>query len=81
MVDIDELEIVEPALQRGSSLLELLQEKEADDDYRNITFKNFLYDRHADLLRFSNEYLGREREQFFDEAVRFFFPGVVASNA
>ena len=81
MVDIDELEIVEPALQRGSSLMELLQEKAADVEYRNITFKNFLYDRHSNLLGFSNEYLGREREQFFDESVRFFFPGAVTTDA
>ena len=80
MLDIEELEIVEPALQRGSSLLELLQEKEAEGEYRNITFKNFLYGRHLNLLEFSNEYLGREREQFFNEVVRLFFPGAVTSD-
>lgn len=57
LIDIEELEMLETILPQGVSLLEILEQRAADPERRNIGLKNFLMAKYQDV---TNEYLRKE---------------------
>lgn len=57
LIDVEELEILETILPQGISLLEILEQRGADPERRNIGLKNFLMAKYQDG---ANEYLWKE---------------------
>lgn len=70
LIDIEELEIVEPLINSGKSFKDLLDEKIANDP--KITFKNFLYNK--GIKEIDNQFLMKEFKNFWGKAIEVLRP-------
>jgi hypothetical protein len=71
LIDVEELDMLEPVLSQGLSLLDILEARSADNERRNIGLKNFL------IARFpgerANEFLRSEYDDIGQHAKSLFF--------
>ncbi len=70
LMDIEELEILEPILHQGVSVLDILEARAADPERRNIGLKNFLIAKYGEG---ANEFLHAEFRELGDYCRRLFF--------
>ena len=77
IIDIEEMEMLEPLIQSGKSLVEVLDQKSSHPLYADLSMKSFLYHtygRNPELLH--NQFLRKENTRIITEISRFLFsPG------
>ena len=74
IIDIEEMEMLEPLIQSGKSLVEVLEQKSSDSMYADLSMKNFLYYKYGqDSELLHNRFLRDENTRIITEISKLLF--------